>query len=99
MYGELERIRWTVPAHQTDRRLSVGVLAVFTALIGPWWVALGIALLHSAIFGGFEMLTIGVILDALYHTDPVHGLTDAPIFTLIIGAVCIGARVVRKRLR
>lgn len=98
MYDELQRIRWAVSA-QVTHRSSLGVLAVFMALIGPWWVALGIALLYSAMYGGFEMITVGVILDALYHSDPGRGLATIPLFTLTVCAVCIGARVVRKRLR
>lgn len=65
-------------------RIVLDILLIVSALIGPWWLALLIALILIFFFGAYEALLAGLLLDSMYNNGSVTGLFGAYRFTIIL---------------
>lgn len=75
-------------------RLGSTIVLIVVAATLPGWPLVGLFILHAFFFGGFEIILIGVAVDALFGSV----VTVWPWHTLAALAALYGAAFIRPRL-
>lgn len=76
------------------RRLILGLLALSVPLLFSWWLIIPIWLGYAFLYTGYELILLGVLLDAFLG----HGERVPVLYTLIAVGACILGVLVRSRM-
>lgn len=70
-------------------RILVLIIGIFAAFVFPWWVASAIALIGLTWLAAYEVVVIGVILDALSGASIAGFLGVEFVFTICFVIVAV----------
>ncbi len=70
------------------------VAIAFTAVAGPFWVAVVLGLVYCAHYQGLEVLAVALVVDAYFG----YGTVNVPYVTLVTAAVLLVVIMVRPHL-
>ncbi len=78
-------------------RILISTLVILSAFVTPWWIAVPLACLVSlVIYRYYELIVVGIIIDALYHPTP--NFFSWPLSTTAICLCAFIASIYIKRM-
>lgn len=75
-------------------RVIYFVLIVIASVTVPWWLAITLWAVYAFIFGAYELIVLGVLLDAYFGYVSFFN-----VFYLVAAVIlCVGVELLRPRL-
>ena len=71
------------------------IIVVCVSVVLPWWLVLPIWVFYGFRFGGYELIALGVLLDAYFG----YGASWNVFYVLAAVVICIVVAVVKPRMR